>query len=113
MRRLEHTGEGHNKFWEVYDEGKTVNVRYGPIGKAGTILTKRFTRDSDAADYVYNKVLEKKREGYVEQHNPSRSYTESLLRQIESFRNEVTRADERSRWALDKYRQMKQVFESR
>lgn len=64
MRRLENKNQGHDKFWEIYENGRTVTVRFGKIGDVGTVIVKKFANVEDAWEFSYKKINEKYSGGY-------------------------------------------------
>lgn len=70
-KRLQHTTNGHNKFWNVTmtataPNAVTVDCHWGKIGTAGMSKTFRFTSWDEANDFARGKYLEKLDKGYVE-----------------------------------------------
>jgi len=55
-----------SKFWEISRDGKTLTVRFGPIGAIGQTKIKQF-ESSDASHMAEEKAIsEKLKKGYVE-----------------------------------------------
>ncbi len=63
---LIHTGDKHNKFWIAETDVNTheVSVRWGRLGTKGQNQKKSFDSPVAAANFVDNKIREKKRKGY-------------------------------------------------
>jgi predicted DNA-binding WGR domain protein len=58
--------ENHFKFYEIVRwDDHTIEVTYGRIGTDGQTQIKRFATARGAVDYLYEKLDEKQRKGYV------------------------------------------------
>jgi predicted DNA-binding WGR domain protein len=72
--RLEHTQEGHNKFYEISFIPKgnssqsnfTIHILYGKMGTQGSVKTHGFQEEQKARDFLNKKRGEKIRKGYKE-----------------------------------------------
>ena len=74
MRRFEFVEGTSSKFWEVQVEDKTVTVRYGRIGAAGTAKPKEFASVEKAkAEAAFQSVLS---------YNPDHSRAKEALKKL-------------------------------
>ena len=65
---LTNTQEGHNKFWQVWSDGKMVYTKYGKIGSAGTTSGKEINSTNmpkGADEYIMKLMASKIKKGYV------------------------------------------------
>jgi predicted DNA-binding WGR domain protein len=65
-RRLEFTGGGSGKFWEVSQTGNNFTVRFGRLGTAGQFQTKTCADEAAASQEVQKLVAAKLKKGYIE-----------------------------------------------
>jgi predicted DNA-binding WGR domain protein len=63
---LEHTEDGHFKFWEAIREGKEVTVHWGKINTKGQSQYLNFSSQQNAEIFVTEKDIEKLHKGYRE-----------------------------------------------
>lgn len=67
MIRLENKTHPHNKFYEIYENGKTVSLRYGKIDTVGTTLVKKFASVKESENFVAHTLYTKKWvDGYMQ-----------------------------------------------
>jgi len=61
----------HNKFWagRLDENTNTVETRWGRIGTKGQSQTKTFSSTYQAANFLENKLHEKRRKGYTDKFN--------------------------------------------
>lgn len=70
MKRFECKEENHNKFWEVWQDGKMSVSRWGVLGTKGQ-FTEKLWKDSHEAKHEIDKLVrEKLKKGY-KQINPN------------------------------------------
>lgn len=62
--RYEFIEGSSRKFWEAICEGNTVTIRYGRIGTTGNVLKKVLSTETEAYNYLHEKIEEKCRKGY-------------------------------------------------
>ena len=63
MHRLEHTEDGHNKFWEVITVGDAIITRWGKIGTKGQ---SQSAQSKDAAGESRSLIESKLAKGYTQ-----------------------------------------------
>ena len=66
MRRFEYVDSKSSKFWEIEQEGSSLNIRWGKIGTLGQSQSKPFADDAKASATMGKLVTEKTGKGYVE-----------------------------------------------
>ncbi len=65
-RRFEYVEGTSSKFWEVENDGRQVQVRYGRIGTNGQTQTKSFTSETAAEEHRQKQIASKLAKGYSE-----------------------------------------------
>ena len=66
MRRFEFSDDKSNKFWEVEQDGSSLNIRWGKIGTTGQSQTKGFDTEAKAGVAMTKLINEKTGKGYAE-----------------------------------------------
>ena len=65
-RYFEYSDGKSHKFWEISVEGASHTVRYGRIGASGTVKTKEFDDEDEAAADAAKLIAQKVKKGYEE-----------------------------------------------
>ena len=64
-KRFTNRKNGHNKYWEVWVEGKNMFTHYGKIGTEGQTTIKELSSHYHAKMTATNKIDEKLSKGYI------------------------------------------------
>lgn len=70
--RLEHTEDGHNKYYELEFLNKgnssatnfTIQITYGKMGSIGGVKRHGFVHEETAMKFMMSKIGEKRKKGY-------------------------------------------------
>lgn len=77
VRRFEFSEGTSNKFWEVFQDGKSVTVRFGRIGTDGQTQVKAHASEAEALKVLEKLIKEKTGKGYVEAGAPKKAAAKS------------------------------------
>ncbi len=66
VRCFEFIGGSSKKFWEISLSGNSFTVRFGRLGTAGQVQTKKFADETRARREAESLIAEKLKKGYVE-----------------------------------------------
>ncbi len=66
VRCFEFIGGSSKKFWEISLSGNSFTVRFGRLGTAGQVQTKKFADETKARREAESLIAEKVKKGYVE-----------------------------------------------